>query len=138
MIILLFYSLNCGFSFDYTWFFSFLEIFSDIYDFQAPNWSRLNEILNKLRFGPDSVFAKAQKVEKIADKETERAKAILDKKRKEIISKAAEMEKKQNGRLKEKDGKDFLKILMNSKMFFFIVYVFKPLCFSHRYSKRAI
>lgn len=71
-------------------------------EFQAPNWTRLNDTLNKLRIGLSNVFAKTQHVESIANKEVERAKAVLEKRRREIASKAAEMERRQNGAAKGK------------------------------------
>uniref|UniRef100_A0A0R3RR63 CYCLIN domain-containing protein n=1 Tax=Elaeophora elaphi TaxID=1147741 RepID=A0A0R3RR63_9BILA len=79
-----------------------LQVYARIREFtkvtqcQAPNWTRLNDTLNKLRIGLSNAFAKAQQAESMANKEVERAKAILEKRRREIASKAAEMER-QNG-----------------------------------------
>lgn len=73
-------------------------------EFQAPNWTRLNDILNKLRIGLSNAFAKAQQTEIIANKEVERAKAILEKRRREIANKAAEMERQNGARCTSKEG----------------------------------
>uniref|UniRef100_F1KUF4 Cyclin-L2 n=1 Tax=Ascaris suum TaxID=6253 RepID=F1KUF4_ASCSU len=62
---------------------------------RAPNWLRLNETLNKIRFGPDSVFAKIRAAESQAqaDREMERAKAALEKKKREVARKVLEMQR---------------------------------------------
>lgn len=71
---------------------------------QAPNWTRLNDTLNKLRIGLSNAFAKVQQAENIASKEVERAKAVLEKRRREIASKAAEMERQNGARNKAREG----------------------------------
>ncbi|VDM37452.1 unnamed protein product [Toxocara canis] len=74
---------------------------------RAPNWLRLNETLNKIRFGPDSAFAKMRAAENQAqaNREIERAKAALEKKKREVAKKMLEMQNKQNGsKSKGKEG----------------------------------
>uniref|UniRef100_A0A1I7VUN5 CYCLIN domain-containing protein n=2 Tax=Loa loa TaxID=7209 RepID=A0A1I7VUN5_LOALO len=78
-----------------------LQVYARI---RAPNWTRLNDTLNKLRIGLSNTFAKAQQAESIASKEVERAKAILEKRRREIASKAAEMERQNGARSKTREG----------------------------------
>lgn len=77
---------------------------TEIVQFQAPNWTRLNDTLNKLRIGLSNAFAKAHQAESVANKEVERAKAILEKRRREIASKAAEMERQNGARSKTREG----------------------------------
>lgn len=62
----------------------------------------MNDILNKLRFGPDSVFNKVHQAEVLANKESEKARTLLERKRREVASKAADTERKQNGASNEK------------------------------------
>ncbi|VDO66849.1 unnamed protein product [Onchocerca flexuosa] len=71
---------------------------------RAPNWTRLNDTLNKLRIGLSNAFAKAQQAESMANKEVERAKAVLEKRRREIANKAAEMERQNGARSKTREG----------------------------------
>uniref|UniRef100_A0A915C191 Cyclin-like domain-containing protein n=1 Tax=Parascaris univalens TaxID=6257 RepID=A0A915C191_PARUN len=74
---------------------------------RAPNWLRLNETLNKIRFGPDSVFAKIRAAESQtqADREMERAKAALEKKKREVARKVLEMQRKESvSKPKSKEG----------------------------------
>ncbi|VDN06655.1 unnamed protein product [Thelazia callipaeda] len=80
-----------------------LQVYSRI---RAPNWTRLNDTLNKIRIKFNSAFAKSQQGEKVANKEVERAKAVLEKRRREIVSKACEIEKRQNGatKINSKEG----------------------------------
>ncbi|EJW84319.1 hypothetical protein WUBG_04769 [Wuchereria bancrofti] len=78
-----------------------LQVYARI---RAPNWTRLNDTLNKLRIGLSNAFAKAQQTENVANKEVERAKAILEKRRREIASKAAEMERQNGAKSKAREG----------------------------------
>ncbi|VDM93234.1 unnamed protein product [Onchocerca ochengi] len=71
---------------------------------RAPNWTRLNDTLNKLRIGLSNAFAKVQQAESMANKEVERAKAVLEKRRREIANKAAEMERQNGARSKTREG----------------------------------
>lgn len=64
----------------------------------------MNDTLNKLRIGLTTAFSKVQQAENIANKEVERAKAILEKRRREIACKAAEMERQNGARTRSKEG----------------------------------
>ncbi|VDK42882.1 unnamed protein product [Anisakis simplex] len=59
---------------------------------RAPNWLRLNEILTKIRFAPDSVFAKVRAAETQAQVDRD-----LEKKKREVARKILEMQRKENG-----------------------------------------
>ncbi|VDK80283.1 unnamed protein product [Gongylonema pulchrum] len=73
---------------------------------RPPNWVRLNDTVKKLRATLNTVITKAQQAEAVANKEVERAKAILDKKRREIAKKTGETEQRQNGEAKNKLKED--------------------------------
>lgn len=64
----------------------------------------MNDTLNKLRIGLSNAFAKVQQAESMANKEVERAKAVLEKRRREIANKAAEMERQNGARSKTREG----------------------------------
>ncbi|VDM93136.1 unnamed protein product [Onchocerca ochengi] len=82
-----------------------LQVYTRI---RAPNWTRLNDTLNELRIGLSNAFAKAHQAENMANKEVERAKAVLEKRYHEIANKATETEQQNDARnkIREENGKE--------------------------------